>query len=202
VLLITASIITFTGRPSPETNLIDLPFTLGKVNLIDFYSVMVILLCVITIAFTSAMIQALRTRELIQVVLKTMTNAELIHHNIHAQDIVDSILKPTFNKIGPISKFILGEGQFFTSSPNKFLKFVSDVFYVILKLTSFVFIYIIPFISVYKAWSILNSTSSDSIFQIPKYIIIALIILAAIVMTILFIGDIRYLFKVLKGGKK
>ena len=87
--LIVSCIITITGRPDIKSSLIDLPFTLGKVNSADFYTIMIILVCTIIIAYASAMIQAIRARKLIQKILDNVDEKDKFTNNVHIQDLVD-----------------------------------------------------------------------------------------------------------------
>lgn len=202
VLLIVASVVTFTGRPEKDSGLIELPFTLGKVDIIDFYSIMIILICVLSIAFSSAMIQAIRGRELIQKVINGMSNSELMVQGVHVQDIVDASLKPTFNRVAPLAQYLRGKNQFFGGKPSGKSKFWTGLFYAILKVTTFIFIYLIPAYSVCKGWSALNSATGKASFIFPQFLIIVLILLAIFSSIILFVGDIKYLARVFNKIRK
>jgi hypothetical protein len=196
-------IITITGRPDKESSLIELPFTLGKVNSSDFYSIMIILICTLSIAFASAMIQAIRARKLIQTIIDGIDEKDKYSDKVHIQDLVDCTLKPTFNRVAPIAQYLLGKNQFFSDrKPSKKIKLLSTFFYSILKVTTFIFIYFIPVAAVYKSWKALNLDKIGSTIGIPAFLLVTLIILSIIVTVILFYGDIKYFFGVIRKIRK
>lgn len=196
VLLIVASIVTLTGRAEKDSGLIELPFTLGKVSIIDFYSIMIILISVLSIAFASAMIQAIRARKLIQNVIDSIPELNRYIGGIHIQDIVDVTLKPTFNRVAPIAQYLHGKDQFFDGKKKPGTKIVAVVVYTFLKVITFIFIYLIPFYSINKGLTAINSESAGTSFIFPKFLLIILIALAILSSLILFFGDLKYLVRV------
>jgi hypothetical protein len=199
ITLIIASIITITAQPDTN-NLVELPFTLGKVKTVDFYSIVLILICVLSIAYASAMIQAIRARKLIQKVIDNMD--EKFYYSVHIQDILDCMLIPTYNRVAPISQFLLGKNQFYGElNPNKYLIKLITVFYVILKITTYIFLYIVPVYSILLSWDKICAYESDSII-IKPYFLIGLIVISLIVLLIVIIGDLKYLWIVIKRIKK
>ncbi|MFT3911428.1 MAG: hypothetical protein QM737_18540 [Ferruginibacter sp.] len=196
LVLIISSIVALIGRKD-ENNLIDLPFTLGKVISMDFYSVSLIIISVVAIVFSAAMAQMLRTRMLIQKVIDDLSEKEKYIGKIHIQDFFDSIATPNYTRVAPISQFMLGKNQFFgTGKPNKFLKFFATFFYIILKLTVFGFLYFVPIIAVNRCWINLDFTASNSSIHVSKLLLIFITVLAAISMVILLIGDIKSIARV------
>lgn len=197
--LIVSCIITITGRPDIKSSLIDLPFTLGKVNSADFYTIMIILVCTIIIAYASAMIQAIRARKLIQKILDNVDEKDKFTNNVHIQDLVDCTLKPTFNRVAPIAQYLFGDNQFFgDEKPSKIIKLISTFFYSILKITTLIFIYFIPIVAVYKSWKALFNDNICSTIGIPTFMIATLICLSVIVTLILLYGDIKYFIRVIR----
>jgi len=198
LVLIIASIIALTGKAGVE-NLIELPFTLGKVDIYDFYSVSTILISVLVIAFTSAMIQTIRTRMLIQKEIESIAAKDRFIGQIHIQDYLDSILTPTYNRVGPISQFLLGRNQFLGQKrPNKFLRAVGVILYSVLKLSTFFFMYFVPVIAMFKCYGNLKSIAGGIASPIISCFLIILIALSLISILILFVGDVRYLARVVK----
>lgn len=195
ITLIITSIITITAQPDIN-NLVELPFTLGKVKTENFYSIVLILICVLSIAYASAMIQAIRARKLIQKVINNMDKK--IYYKVHIQDVLDCMLIPTYNRVAPISQFLLGKNQFYGElKPKKYLKILSTIFYVLLKLTTYIFLYIVPVYSMLLSWNKIHIYESDSII-IKPYLLIVLIVISLIVLSIVFIGDLKYLCIVTK----
>lgn len=193
LFLIISCIITITGKPEKESGLIELPFTLGKVNIADFYSIMIILICILLIAFASAMIQAIRASKLIRAVINTMSEQDKFHYKVHIQDLVDCTVKPTFNRVAPVAQYLLGKNQFLgDAKPRKDIKLFSSIFYSFLKITTFIFIYIIPIFSIYKSWTGLSLHRNELTIHIPVFFLLVLVVLAAIATIILLVGDVKY----------
>jgi hypothetical protein len=206
LVLIISSIIALTGYPVAQIGstdkLIKLPFTLGDVNPIDFYSISAVLVSVLLIAFDSAMIQAIRTRMLIQKCIEDLDDKFI--DKVHIQDYIDSTLMPTYNRVAPISQFILGKKQFLedANKQNNTIKFAGIVLYVLLKTTTFILMYFIPLLAVRKCWLFLINTEHHGQLQIPDFILTLIIMLALISTLVLFIGDLKYLCRVIKRIQK
>lgn len=206
LVLIISSIIALTGYPVPQIGTTDkfikLPFTLGDVNSIDFYSISVVLISVLLIAFDSAMIQAIRTRMLIQKCIENLDDKFI--DKVHIQDYIDSTLMPTYNRVAPISQFILGKKQFLedVTKQNRLIKAIGIVLYVLLKTTTFILMYFIPLLAIRKCWLFLINAKDYGQFQIPNFILISIIMLALISTLILFVGDLKYLCRVIKRIQK
>ena len=200
--LITVSIIIWTGKK--EDGLIELPFSLGTATPIDFYFISIVLLSGLTIAFVSSMIQAIRTRMLIQKVLDEIPNSEKYKLGFHMQDYLDSLLGATYNRVAPISQFILGKNQFLpnpnlktSKKPPLFFRIVGILLYICLRVLTYFFIYAIPLISGNKCFEALVDSSGISSFPIYGWVIFALVTLPLISIAILFIGDLKYTTRVI-----
>ncbi len=196
IVLIISSIIALVGRVD-EKNLIELPFTLGKVIPVDFYAISIVLISIVTIVFSAAMTQTLRTRMLVQCAIEQLNENERQIGKVDFQDFFDSMVTPTYTRIAPISQFMLGKRQFFgDGNQNKYIKALATFLYVILKLTTFVFLYFIPVFVLNKCWKNLHIYTSGATIHIPDLILLALMILAGICMLIMFIGDIKHIYRV------
>lgn len=180
-----------------ENNQLRLPFGLGEANTSDFYAISLVVICILVIAFTSTMIQSIRIRKLIQLEIDSIEEKDKYISKIHIQDFVDSILSPTFNKVAPISQFLLGNDQFLSKERPKIQhKRIPVVFYLLLKITGFVFIYLIPLYSIFLSFSLINPNESSIIFfHRLWYFPFMLISISAIF--ILIIADFNYVKKVL-----
>ena len=198
LVLIIASIIALVGRLD-DKQLIELPFTLGKVQPTDFYTITIILISVVTIVFSAAMTQTMRTRLLIQKAIDDLPESELYIGKIHVQDYFDSMVSPTYLRVAPISQFMLGKNQFFgTGKQNKLIRSLATILYILLKSTTFVFLYIMPAFAVKKCWENKIIGASNQTLHIPDFYLIILTGLAAVCMIIMFIGDIKNIFGVTK----
>lgn len=196
IVLIISSIIAIVGR-NDEKGLIELPFTLGKVIPTDFYTISIILISTVTIVFSAAMTQTLRSRMLIQKAIEDLSESERYVGKINIQDYFDSIATPTYTRVAPIAQFLLGKKQFFgEGKQNKFIKSIATILYIALKLTTFVFLYLIPAFALIKCWENRNINSPGSSIHIPNYLLFFLILLATITMLVLFIGEMKHVFRV------
>lgn len=196
IVLIIPSIIALVGKID-DKNLIELPFTLGKVPAPDFYFVTIVIICVVIIVFSSSLTQTLRTRMLIQKAIENLKEKDLYIDTIHVQDFIDSIVTPTYTRVAPISQFMLGKNQFFgKGEPNKQLKRVATIFYIILKFVTFIFLYFIPVSAVLKCWKNLDLISPNSTFHVSRLVILFLVLLAVITFVILLIGEIKHIYRV------
>lgn len=196
LVLIITSIIALVGRID-DKKLIELPFTLGRVHPADFYSITIILISVVVIAFSAAMTQAMRTRMLIQKAIDSLSRGDQYIGKIHIQDFFDSTVTPTYIRVAPISQFMLGKNQFFgMRQKNKWIRGAATILYIMLKVATFVFLYFIPIIALTKCWRSKDIAASEATLHIPGFLLIMLVVLAGTSMLVLAIGDIRHLVKV------
>jgi hypothetical protein len=202
LVLIIASTITLTGHIDRE-NFVQLPFTLGSVIPSDFYSICLVMISALLVAFTSAMIQALRSRMLIEKCINKMVESEKFMGEIHIKDYLDSIVTPTFSRVAPIPQFILGKNQFLGEGPqNKLSKTLGICLYFLLKIATFTFTYFIPFIAINVCWKYLVKNPKSGVVVMPDWLIIGILLIASICTIIIFIGEIKYLIRVLKRLNK
>jgi hypothetical protein len=198
LVLIVASIIALVGRIDSE-KLIDLPFTLGKVQIADFYTIIIILISAVVIVFSASMAQTMRTRLLIQKAIDNLPETEKFIAGIHIQDYFDSMVSPTYMRVAPISQFLFGKKQFFGSGDqSKLIKYSSSVLYILLKLTTFVFLYILPALAIKKCWQNKSIGALTQTLHIPDFYLHALTFFAGLCMLIMFFGDIKNIIGVLK----
>jgi hypothetical protein len=181
-----------------EKKLWKLPFSLGEVSSDNFHLICIILIITLLIAFSSAMLQAIRVRMLIQKCINRMDKDDQYIHGVHIQDYVDSILTPTYNRTGPISMFILGKfkGE---GTPGKIAKKISYVLYKAFKYYSFLFIYFLPVFSIIKCITFLYKMDvpdwlqDASLFVQDYFVIPTLVVLGTVSIVILFSGDYSYM---------
>jgi hypothetical protein len=200
LVMIVASIISLTGQPNDD-NLISLPFTLGTVNISDFYSISIIIISVTSIAYSSAQIQGLRARDLIRIVIKDFDkDSKWLSKNMHVKDFVDCSLNPTFNRVAPISQFLQGKVQFLnkTEPQNKLLKTTGAVLYFIMKIISLLFIFVIPVYSIKRCWEELSTSPATNSIDIPNSILFTIMGLATFSLVILIYGELKYSIRAFK----
>jgi hypothetical protein len=193
ITLIISSIIGLVGRPDND-KLIELPFTLGKVYAADFYSIIIVLISVVIIAFSSAMLQLIMTRILIQSVIDKLDENEKHFGKVHMHDFFDSIAIPTYSKVSPIAKALLGNFQFKNDPPTGIgLNIFTQFIYFIFRISMFAFYYIIPLWALSKCWNHKTLDLSKGTILIPNWILVIIMVLAAISISILFIEDIKHI---------
>lgn len=200
LLLILVSIISISKTSSitieQSKNIIDLPLELGKVNFIDFNSLLILVICALSIAYASCFLQANKTRELIQRIIDNLPKKEKTINGIHIQDIFDSIVNPTFNRVSPISQFISLRNQFFSDpKPNLFVRIFSTIFYILLKIISTFIVFIIPLFAMsnnIKLFVLLKSSSTS--WGLPIYFYWFISIITFLVFIIMIVSDIKYIF--------
>jgi len=194
--MIVSSIISLTGHPNKD-NLISLPFSLGDVVTADFYAISIIIISVVSIAYSSAQIQGLRARNLIQKLINELSSEDKwITNSIHVKDFVDSVLNPTFNRVAPISQFLLGgfiEKDSTIDNRNKILKrIIGAILYVILKALSFLFMYLIPTYAIFKSWKGIQLDISSHDILIPNVLNLIIVIIAVFSLTVVLLGEFNY----------
>lgn len=195
LFLILFSFVTLTGEKNKNGEFAFF-FGLNISNEFTFYYLSLLIISALNIAFSSSMIQAIRVRKLIQTVFEN--NKDQISIEIHTLDYVDSIISPAYNRVSPIADFILGKRQFRNDNAiSPFTYCISRLFYVLLKLITYIALFIIPgyvFIVCY------NKVGSDFTGVLKFAWPIA--ILSIISSLILFIGDIVYSYNAISAGWK
>jgi hypothetical protein len=169
-----------------------LPFDLGCVDKKDYYPFTLLLLSILIIGYGSAHIQAFRTRQLIQNYIDNKADDALSEKEI--KNIVDCSVDSTFNRVGPIAQVILGKHQF--KNPDtipKNRKYISASFYTILKVATFIIIYLIPMIGLYKSFIGTLSILDNGTLWLPTSIFWIFSLLALIVILFTLYADFRYL---------
>lgn len=172
LILMFLSIISLLNLNSAE-NTISLPFSLGTATPIIFNFFILLMICGVSVIYTSSFLQAQRTRKLIQKTIDSMGNAEKFIEGIHVQDLFDSTVSSMFNRVGPIGQFIQGKNQFFgEDKPEKNNRNIGIFLYVLLKILTLLVIFIVPLLSIIiillnhqsleieKIWDIHNSVAS------------------------------------------
>jgi hypothetical protein len=160
---------------------------------------MCILQSILAIAFTSAMIQTIRTRKLIQKWIECQT--EKFYSKVHIQDMVDSVLSPTYNRVAPIAQFVLGKNQFFEEDNVKashFQNVFASLLYIVFKVITFIFLYCIPLFCIFKCWQNINLNYIGGTIDVPKFLVLSLMGCAIISIAILIIADLLFLYSAIE----
>lgn len=195
IFLMIASIYTLSAKGLT----VELPFGMGKVNETNFHFMSLIIISSISIAYSSAMIQTIRIRKLIQKVIDNLESK--IINGIHVEDYIDSILNSTYNRISPISQFFLGKNQFLDdkSHQNIVIRFIAILFYFCLKVFT-IFVYAIPIFILYTHFMFIRNYCEYTEYADYKYYYISIVLgaIALISFLVLIIGEFRILFSVVR----
>ena len=181
-----------------KKELIELPFQLGKVNFTDFNSFVLLLISASSIAFGSAFLQAQRTRMLVQRLIDNTPNDKKYIENIHIQDIFDSLVTPTFNRVAPIAQFLQGNSQFFSDkTPKKTNRLFGTLVYILLKIITSIIVFIIPLIALYKNFILFSSSTIETAWGIPIFFYWFICLITVGVYLTMIISDINFIYKVI-----
>lgn len=117
---------------------VGLPFGLGQVEASSFYLILFFLLAALTIAFSAAHAQQVRAQKLTQLFLDEKASPPTGPADIHLRELFDLLRLPSFNRVAPLAQLIRGRYQFYGSAAGcpAWLRFVSTVFYIMLRLVA------------------------------------------------------------------
>jgi hypothetical protein len=172
---------TITIQPSTykhEENATDpsiaLPFSLGKIDKTQFYPFSAALISILIISFGSSQAQMIRTRKLINSVLRENNNDTNLPGGIDLRDAFDSISASSINRTVPIAQLLLGEHQFYPAKDNqpKARKVFAVIYQVALKLVSYLVVYLLPAYALYVSFIFGELFCvSNNVFGLPVYFI-------------------------------
>ena len=201
LLIISSSFVILSAKNSEKTQL---PLLSMEVESSDFYQISILIISMLTIGFCSAQAQSIRTRMLLNKVTKSFKNEFLINGKlIHINDFTDCIITSTYNRVAPISQFILGNNQFLgEGKQSKIKRWFGIVLYLILKISVLFFLYGIPSYAFFKCWSFLIVESFELNLVIPKILLYFSTIISGILLLIFFLKELGYTTKVFKYIKK
>lgn len=136
-------------------------FGLNSVTSENFYLFNFFAVSLLSISFCSAHCQTILSRLLIEKFLKDEENDQ--YFGIKIRDYVDSIINPTFHRVGPIFRGL---------PPSKFLNLVLIILYIFLKILTLILFYCIPYFLIITFGSEINSMNSISnLFAWAVYIV-------------------------------
>lgn len=193
LLLILASILSFVKYSKPTEDL-SLPFSLGHVSQTDYYTFLLLMICITTIAYASAWLQQLRSRNLIQQLIDKTPESELYIHEVHIQDYFDATSSQTFNRVAPIVQ-VLRRRDFFCLNETyigKKNRLLRAIIYGTLKLLAISIIYIIPLLALYKNVVFFSKNTVLNPWEIPTFIYWIMITITSSVFLALLYSEIKY----------
>ncbi len=148
IALITVAVVV--ALPRPENNL---PFNLGKVDQGTFYVVGFLILVALAIGFAAARAQLVRSQELARAELDTLATLPRSGTEIDLRDFFDMLL-PSVIRVAPLAQLLKGKYKFFTSERGapRWLRCLSAVYYVILKIATFLAYFAVPLYALWQAY--------------------------------------------------
>ncbi len=196
IVLMIVSIFGLTGQANDKGR-IALPFTLGEVSARDFYTISIVLLSVIMIAFSSAVAQTIRTWLLIQKTIDAYSKTVFINYEI--KDVVNSLAIFTYNRVSSIS-YLLSEAEksIKQKAISKIFFLLKRVLYLVLKIFTFVFLYFLPVRTIIYCIEQKSKYCNIGVLGIPNQLILSLAVLAILSVVMILINDVVYMIKAIK----
>jgi hypothetical protein len=190
----TVALISLLPEASGKNGEVALPFGLPPVPANWFYPVLFALLLVLTIAFAAAHAQQVRAQKLAQRYVDSVSNGPNIA-GMHPRELFDMLRLPSLNRVAPLAQSIRGPFQFYSDKANCpwYLKVVSVVYYVLLKLVSMAVYFGVPAYALWQTHGKLQPASYAS-----RLIVLGSGIVAAVTLMQVFLSDVLYSAKVCK----
>ena len=180
---------------TPRNGELTLPFFSISVFIGDFYPFVFILLSLLVIGYGSAHSQGIRTRMLIQRYIDSSSEKFLSNGDLHLQDVFDSLVVPSINRIAPLAQILQGKNQFYSRIPTRstWRSILLGGYFAVLRFVGLLAIEIFPayalIVSLYKG----KLFSSDATpLNIPIYFFWFVGAVAFLVLIQMFILDISY----------
>ena len=180
--------------PGPQEDSVKLPFLSVEASARDFYAFAFILISLLLLGYGSANCQMIRTRLLAQQYIDNTTKKFLSPGDIHIQDILDSIMSPSINRVAPLVQILQGKEQFYTQRrKHAGGSMILVAYFTILRLVTLLAVYVFPGYALIFAF--LNSGMSRlsaAIWNIPVCVFWFVGIVAVVVLAQSFIIDVAY----------
>jgi len=180
--------------PTPQKNLLLLPFLSVQAPARDFYAFAFILISLLVIGYGSASCQGIRTRQLAQLFINGCRKEFLHPSGLHIQDVFDCIVSPSINRMAPLAQILQGKQQFFAkdqSVPRRPTILIG--YFTTLRLVGVLAVYVFPGYALVVAF--VKSSMyrpSASLWGIPVYLFWLVGIVAILVLVQSLCFDIRY----------
>jgi hypothetical protein len=151
-------------KPEKSGNL-SLPFNLGEVNPVWFHAIVFSILVVLAIAFASAHAQQMRAQKLAQVAVDSLVASHSREDHVHPRELFDMLRTPSFNRVAPLAQLLRGKYQFYETGRHcpTWLLLGTNAFYALLKLTSLLVYFGLPFWAMWQAYANVLIAKSDFI---------------------------------------
>jgi hypothetical protein len=135
---------------------VDLPFGLGHVVEASFHLIVFLMIVVFGIAFSAAHAQQIRAQTLAQDFISTLPNHATGTLGMHPRELFDLLRLPSLNRVAPLAQLLRGRSQFYRSRAScpAWLRIVTTLYYIPLKLTSMVVFFGLPAFSLYHSYKL------------------------------------------------
>jgi hypothetical protein len=187
VMMAIAFIVLFPPTSGSSATSVELPFKIATVSASDFYPVVFYLFSVLIIAFATAHAQTIRAYKLANIALDNMHDSVWL--TIHPRDLFDMSRTSGLNRTAPLAQMLRGGFQFFDKSATcpSWLRILTGLYYLILKLASSLVFWVLPSIAYYLAW-----TKVDFL-GFPRFVSLLTAVIAGSAMAIVSISDIVWI---------
>ena len=137
-----------------ESSNVFLPFGIGDIDKNYFYPFSVVLISLLTISFGAAQAQMIRARKLTNTAIRAIYRDSNLAGGIDLRDALDVINATSINRTAPLAQLILGKYQFYPTKDNqpKIRKFIAVCYQSILKVSSYLVVYLLPLYALYIAF--------------------------------------------------
>jgi len=192
-----------TNKQSTEQKItqIELPYGLGKVNQKDYHPFAVALISILTIGFGSAHCQSIRSRKLVNQTIRKIKSSTSIPEGLDLRDLLAVINTSSIQRTAPIAQILLGKYMFFPEAINRpnWLRLISIFYQLILKIISYLVIYVFPIYALYISSSGSGLFSTHATYWgIPVYFFWLVSGVALILLVQLLILELVYAFQSFK----
>lgn len=179
---------------------VTIPF-IGEVKRTDFFPFATILISILLIGYSSAQIQAIRTRRLLQKIIDNTKEEVILPGDVHLQDVFDGITSPAVNRVAPLAQILQGKHQFLPDSDNcpVILVFLSIAYYIILKLITYLVMYAFPALALARSILLGNIFTGDVCpWNVPLFVFKTVSVIALIIALQLLVIDVLYTIRAIR----
>jgi hypothetical protein len=171
-----------------------LPFGFPPVDAGTYYFTLFVLLVVLTIAFSAAQAQTVRAQALAQSFLDSLTSRSPEVVGMHPRELFDMLRLPSINRVASLAQSLRGRYQFYREEPNcpGYIRLVSTVYYVLLRLTSLVVYYGLPAAALWQSHAIMQRAG------VHLWPVTAVGLLSGITLVEMFVIDVLYSIQVVR----
>jgi hypothetical protein len=153
----------------PTDGKLPLPFGFGKVDAVLFHSIVYSILVVVALAFASAHAQQVRAQRLAQDVVDSLSTTAVRVDEVHLRELFDMWRLPSLNRVAPLAQALRGKYQFYKTRTEcpQWLRGVTIVYYVLLKLTALLVFFGLPLWALWHAHA--SISVSGRIFEVALF---------------------------------